>query len=157
MKRKLLTFLLLFGYLIAMADEPQSRLVVWAKDGTKTFFDLAENPKTTFKDNNLIITCESMAISYPLDQVLRYTYELVSTSIESISTEKTVHISQHDDVLTLENLKTGTIVSLYTAEGKLVSAQTTGSNRSVTISLSDHPAGVYIVKANDVTYKMMKR
>lgn len=157
MKRKMLTFLLLLSNLIAMADEPKSRLVVWAKDGTKTYFDLAENPKTTFKDNDLVITCESMTISYPLDQVLRYTYELSTTGIENISQEKTIRIRQHDDALTLENLKPGTVVSLYTVDGKQVSAQTTGSNRLVTISLSGHPAGVYIVKANDVTYKMMKR
>lgn len=157
MKRKVFTVLLLLSSLMAMADEPKSRLVVWAKDGTKTYFDLAENPKTTFNDNDLVITSESMSISYPLDQVLRYTYELSTTGIENISQEKAVRISQHNDALTLENLKPGTTVSLYTVDGKQVSAQATGSNRSVTISLSGRPAGVYIVKANDVTYKMMKR
>ena len=157
MKRKILTVLLLLSWLMAMADEPKSRLVVWAKDGTKTYFDLAENPKTTFKDNDLVITSESMTVNYPLEQVLRYTYELVSTGIESISLEKTVRISQRGDALTLENLKPGTAVSLYTVDGKLVMAHAAGDSRSVTISLSDRPSGVYIVKANDVTCKMLKR
>ena len=157
MKRHLLTGLLLLSSLATMADEPKSRLVVWAKDGTKTYFFLSENPKTTFKGNNLVITSESMSLSYSLDQVLRYTYELVPTGIESISQEKTVRISQRDDALTLENLKPGTTVSLYTVDGKLVMADAAGDSRSVTISLSDRPSGVYIVKANDVTYKMMKR
>ena len=157
MKRKILTVLLLLSWLMAMADEPKSRLVVWAKDGTKTYFDLAENPKTTFKDNDLVITSESMTVNYPLEQVLRYTYELVSTGIESISLEKTVRISQRGDALTLENLKPGTAVSLYTVDGKCVMTHTIGDSRSVTISLSDRPSGVYIVKASNVTYKMLKR
>ena len=157
MKRKIFTVLLLLSSLMAMADEPKSRLVVWAKDGTKTYFDLAENPKTTFNDNDLVITSESMSISYPLDQVLRYTYELSTTGIENISQEKAVRISRRSDALTLENLKPGTTVSLYTVDGKLVMAHAAGNSRSVTISLSDRPSGVYIVKANDVTCKMLKR
>lgn len=157
MKRRLLTMLLLLSSLMATADEPISRLVVWAKNGTKTYFDLAENPKTTFEDNDLVITCESMTISYPLDQVLRYTYESVSADIDNISLKKIVRISQRNDTLIMENLKQGTIVSLHTVDGKLVKAHTTGNSRSVAISLSDCPSGVYIVKANDVTYKMMKR
>ena len=157
MKRKLLTVLLLLSSIMAMADEPKSRLVVWAKDGTKTYFDLAESPKTTFRDNNLVITSESMTISYPLEQVLRYTYDLASTGIEGIGLEKTVLISQRGDALTLENLKPGTAVTLYTVDGKLVMAHAAGESRSVTISLSDRPSGVYIVKASNVTYKMLKR
>lgn len=157
MNRKILTVLLLFSSFLAMADEPKSRLVVWGKDGTKTYFDLVENPKTTFKDNNLVITSETMTISYPIDQVLRYTYELVSTGIENVSPEKAVRISQHNDALTLENLKPGSAVCLYTVDSKLIMAQTIGDSHSVTISLSDRPSGVYIVKVNDVTYKMLKR
>lgn len=156
MKRKLLAVLLLSS-LTTMADEPKSQLVVWAKDGTKTYFDLAENPKTTFKDNDLVITSESMTISYPLDQVLRYTYELLTDGIENISREKTVLISQHGDTLTLENLKPGTTVSLYTVDGRLILTQKADASRSVTISLSSRSEGVYIVKANDLTCKMLKR
>lgn len=157
MKRKILTVLLLLSSLTLLADNPKLRLIVWAKDGTKTYFDLAENPKTTFKDNDLVITCESMTVSYPLEQVIRYTYELVSTGVDNISLEKAVCISQCNDALTLKNLKPGTNVSLYTVDGKLVMAHITGDSRSVTISLSERPKGMYIVKANDVTYKIMKR
>ena len=156
MKRKLLVLLLSTICLVTMADEPKSRLVVWAKDGTRTYFDLTETPKTTFKETELVITSESLTVSYPLDQVLRYTYELASTGIENVINETPVRISQYDDAVYLKNLKAGTVVCLYTADGMLVSTQKADGSNAITISLTNRPAGIYIVKANDVIYKMRK-
>lgn len=133
------------------------RLVVWQKNGEKVYYDLEERPKTTFGEGCIVITTTSMSITYPLEQVLRYTYELQSTGVESTENAKPIRVSQQGNDLVIENLRQGTPVQIFSTDGKLLATQTVADERPLTISLATYPSGVYIVKANDVTYKMMKR
>ena len=71
--RTLLLMLLLIATLSSLADS--QRLVVWQKSGQKVYFDLTEEPETTFEDGNLVIRSSRTTVSYPLTNVLRYTYE----------------------------------------------------------------------------------
>ncbi len=133
------------------------RLIVWHKDGQKTYYDLEEKPKTTFVGTDIVITTSTMTINYPLEQVLRYTYELQPSGIENINMSKPVRVSQRGDNIVFENLKKGTRILLFSTDGKQLASQNADGSKSITISLGNRPAGVYIVKANNITYKMMKR
>lgn len=133
------------------------RLVVWHKDGQKTYYDLAENPKTTFSESDIVITTSSITISYPLDQVLRYTYDLQTSGIENVNLTKPVRVLQNGNEIVFENLKTNANIQVFSTEGKLLATQVADGRRTITVSLASYPAGVYIVKANGATYKMMKR
>lgn len=143
-------------HLISYAQSCQ-HLVVWQKTGEKVYFDLSENPRTTFEGGNLVITTPTLTVNYPVEQVQRYTYEFQQSDIDNINLSKIVRIRHNNDVLYLENLKPDTRIFLYTADGKLLSSQKADSSQTITISLANRPAGVYFVKANDVTYKMLKR
>lgn len=83
MKRTLLIFALIASAALAavartgdvsVSDEPQ-RLVVWLMDRTKVYHDLTDIPQTTFKNGTLFLNIDKVSISYPLEQVMRYTYE----------------------------------------------------------------------------------
>ena len=56
-------------------NSSDQRLVVLKKDGTKVFYDLVEKPKTTFSDGQLVVTTSQATAYYPLDEIVRYTYE----------------------------------------------------------------------------------
>ena len=161
MKQRLLQFLFAMLFIVAggsnASAQAQQRLVVWQKSGEKVYFDLAERPRTTFEGSNLVITTTTLTVSYPLEQVLRYTYELPPSGIENVNLSKPVHISHRDDALYLENLKPGIRIQLFTTDGKLLATEQADGRQTITISLAQCPAGIYIVKANDVTYKMMKQ
>ena len=68
MKTKILFLLLLLFSISAMADEPITQLVIWAKDGSKTVYPLNSNTDLIVKSNGL----ESV---FSLEDTNKFTYE----------------------------------------------------------------------------------
>ena len=135
--------------------EPQ--LKVWKKDKSTMLFALAEKPVTTFSGNKLIIKSSTATVEYPLEEILRNTYEGVETGIETIESENSVVVRQEPDKLQLTNLKSDTEVYLYNASGRLLDILKSNGTDAVTISIASRPQGMYIVKCGNETIKLMKR
>ena len=155
--RTLLLMLLLTATLSSLADS--QRLVVWQKSGQKVYFDLNEEPETTFEDGNLVIRSSRTTVSYPLTNVLRYTYE--GGTITDVGDVKMrpgeVRFLQNAEQMAFDGLQDGTILEVYTLDGvKIKTVKAQGGQRTV-VSLADQAAGTYIVKAGEATYKFMKR
>ena len=155
--RTLLLMLLLIATLSSLADS--QRLVVWQKSGQKVYFDLNEEPETTFEDGNLVIRSSRTTVSYPLTNVLRYTYE--GGTITDVGDVKMrpgeVRFLQNAEQMAFDGLQDGTILEVYTLDGvKIKTVKAQGGQRTV-VSLADQAAGTYIVKAGEATYKFMKR
>ena len=92
--------------MVASAQERTPRLVVWHKNGEKTYFELNEMPETTFEGGLLVIRSSKTTVSYQMENILRYTYEGVSTSITDLQPSERVVIIAKDgttDVRTWEN------------------------------------------------------
>lgn len=75
MKQKLLLVLLSLFCLSAIANNPKKQLVVWAKDGTKVKYDLAEDLKIAFTLTDMVVVNNGVKSSFLLDDMLRFTYE----------------------------------------------------------------------------------
>lgn len=149
--------LLLIATLSSLADS--QRLVVWQKSGQKVYFDLNEEPETTFEDGNLVIRSSRTTVSYPLTNVLRYTYE--GGTITDVGDVKMrpgeVRFLQNAEQMAFDGLQDGTILEVYTLDGvKIKTVKAQGGQRTV-VSLADQAAGTYVVKAGEATYKFMKR
>ena len=154
-KQLLLTFVALM-FMATTLSFAESQLKVWKKDKSTVLFALSEKPVTTFRNNMLVIKTSTATVEYPLADVLRYTYEGVETGIESIESENSVLYKQERDKLSLSNLKKGTVVYLYNANGNLLDIQKSDGN-TITVSIASRPKGVYIVKCANETIKLMKR
>ena len=74
MKRTVLSLMISVFSLTAQADD--SKLLVWQADGKVVTLSLDEEPVTTYSEGNLVITTTSKTITYPLEQVRKYTYFL---------------------------------------------------------------------------------
>ena len=133
------------------------QLVVWMKNGEKVYYNLKEYPKTTFSGSNVVITTNTMEVAYPLEQVLRYTYENLASDIEALLTDKEVYVSREGDVITFQNLHSAQPIQVFSIDGKLLETHSVNDKQSTSLSLNAYPTGVYIVKVNGTTYKMMKR
>ena len=155
--RTLVLMLLLTATLSSWADS--QRLVVWQKSGQKVYFDLNEEPETTFEDGNLVIRSSRTTVSYPLTNVLRYTYE--GGTITDVGDVKMrpgeVRFLQNAEQMAFDGLLEGVTLEVYTLDGvKIKTVKAQGGQRTV-VSLADQAAGTYIVKAGEATYKFMKR
>lgn len=151
-KTTVILLLVMFGINTASSQT----LVIWQKDGSKVYYSLDECPKTTFTAEELVITTNNTTINYPLSKIQRYTYESGSLGINDTKV-KGIAISHHGNQITVTGLLSGKSIYLYSIDGKqLLSKQSDGSNRQ-TLFLSEFPAGVYIIKAETINYKFMKR
>ena len=134
-------------------------LVVLTKNGAKTEFVLSEKPKVLFEGKNLRITSSKADVTYALSDILRFTYENTDpTGINQLAeTEDPTEVSYQDGTLVLSQLKEGAVVGVYSLDGKKVQQLRANHKGTYRLSLSSLPKGVYIVKADTITYKIMKR
>ena len=75
MKSKLLIMLLSLFCLSTKADGAKAHLLIWAKDKSMAVYPLADKPKMTFTETSLVITYKGAETAYPLDDMVRFTYE----------------------------------------------------------------------------------
>lgn len=158
-KRLILILTALLSVLPSMtwAQTVEQQLVVWQKNGDKVCYDLAELPETSFENGLLIITTSKTTEKYQLANILRYTYEGVNTAVDLLPNVRSVSVNKEGDVITFRNLKAGTTVSICAANGTLVEQQTASKGQPLTLSISQRPAGVYLVKAGSQTIKLLKQ
>lgn len=131
-------------------------LRVWQADGKVMNIKLSEEPVTTYADGKLIITTTRTTVTFPLEQVVKYTYSDGTDGISSPAAMSS-EVSADGETITFKGLKPGTAVSLYTVAGQLVSTVTSNGPAKTVVSVSQLPVGVYVVKTNGITYKITKR
>ena len=157
MKSKLLLSLL-FGFSIfAKAENNPTYLVVWAKDGTKVAYALAEKPKVTFTETDLVITAKGVEVNYSLEYMARFTYEANDGStIINLQTDESPFKFTGESLL-FPALKASSTVSVYSLNGALVFKKTIRQNGEYAFPLSNLATGVYMINVNGLTYKIVKR
>ena len=132
-------------------------LVVETKDHVKTTYMLARKPEVTFEGNDLRIVSWDADVTYNLADILRFTYETKSVTGVTELREDPATIGYEDGQLVISGIKAGAPVGIYSLDGKLVKQLTAERSGSFRISLTSLPQGMYIVKADNITYKIMKR
>ena len=139
-------------------DSENPILVVWKADGTKAYYELNDMPETTFENGKLVIRTQSATVEYPMSEVLRYTYDGVDT--RGVSKARGLHgamVKREQNSVTIVNLKEGSQVQLFNTEGALLDTKTSNGEEPVFISVANQPNGVYIVKYESQTLKLIKR
>ena len=139
-------------------DTENPILVVWKADGSKAFYELNDMPETTFEGGKLVIRTQSATVEYPMSEVLRYTYDGVGTN--GVSKARGLHgamVKRELNSVTIVNLKEGSQVQLFNSEGTLLDTKTSNGEEPVVISVASQPDGVYMVKYETQTLKLIKR
>ena len=140
-----------------MLADNLNTLVVKMKNGAETAFFLKDKPNVTFEGTNLKVVSEKTTTTFALADVLRFTYVKRDPSGIDEQIVDPTEISYEDGVLVISQIKAGASVGVYALDGKLVrqlKAQRSGTYR---LSLSELPTGLYLVKADNVTYKITKQ
>ena len=155
---KLFFTLLLLTMTIGAWADTQQRLIVWMKNGQKVYFNLSEEPETTFENGKLAIKTTRTTVYYQLENVLRYTYDGDITDVVGPKLRPNeIRFMQGTDQMAFDGLADGTQLEIYSLDGmKLGTMQAKGGERT-TISFTNRPAGTYIVKVGNASYKFLKR
>lgn len=132
-------------------------LVVETKDHVQTTYMLAEKPQVRFEGTNLRVVSAKADVTYKLLDILRFTYEKRSVTGVNELRDAQAAVDYEDGELIISGIKAGGAVGVYSLDGKLVRQLTARHAGTYRLSLSALPKGVYIVKADNATYKIMKR
>ena len=134
MKQKLL-FLLMFLLTSSMAWAEDGQMTVWLS-GDKTVQVLfSEKPEITYADGNVTLKGTTTELTWPIEDVKRLTFDDNATDIENVAAGGLDILSDRYDA--------------YDLGGKLVKQQVK--------SLSELPAGKYILKNGSVTIKVLRK
>lgn len=131
---------------------------VWMNDGSAISFLLAEKPRITL--NNTFVYCktEEEELTFPLNQVHKYTLEANEYHSTSISNHiKNGSVRYKDNIVFLDGLASTSIIQIYNQNGILVESYRIGKENSSMISLEKYMPGIYIVRINDISYKLIKK
>jgi hypothetical protein len=149
--------LLAFATMAWAQSSSQQRLVVWLKGGDKVYYQIDEVPVTTFQGQQLVIKCNNQAaVYYQRDNVLRYTFEGLVNGIDLLPNEHSVSVNRESDAVTFENLPEGTAVQVYNVGGVLLETLNAVERQPLTVSISQRPRGMYIIKAGSQTIKLSR-
>ena len=90
------------------------QLIVWQTSGAKLCYDLDEQPKTTFDASSLVLSTSKTSLTFPLSDIVKYTYaekgmaELTPTSAQTVPNyQDAVFVYRNDgtfDAFLLENV-----------------------------------------------------
>ena len=157
MKRIILASLFFVFCHEVMADDSKTQLVVWQTDGSCVFYSLDEYPKTTFSNDNLVITTTNISVEYPMAKIARYTYDSSTNGIDKKRIHKGIIVKQTGNELIISNLPKGGKVSVFTVDGKLINSIQSAGQELIQLPLRQLTKGTYIIKTDDITYKILKR
>ena len=136
-------------------------LLVLTKDGAHHKFVLdGSRPQVKFEGSTLKVITSSVAeASFALSDIIRFTYgDHDPSGIYDLTVDKnSTTVDYKDGTLVISHLAEGAKVVIYGIDGKQVKQLTAVYAGTYRLSLSSLPQGVYIVKADKISYKIMKR
>ncbi len=146
-------------FLCALTASAQSaqHLVVWQKNGQKAYFDLSEEPRTTFENGFLVISTSGFRTEYLRTNVLRYTFEGEFPDGIEMPIGNAKGYRQDGDNISIYGMPEGMIVELYNVAGALLDSRRSNGAQAINFSLAGQQPGAYLVKCGEQTLKFMKR
>lgn len=154
--------LTIVGMLVATASHAQSDNGVWRKtiivttlDGATMEYLIDEDTKVRVEKPYFIVETEGVTLSYELEKMgqLRYGRRLITDGFAELSSGQP--FSFDNETIFFSHLPENSQIGVFTTEGKQVISQR--CNNATRISLRALTPGAYIVKANNSSYKIVKR
>ena len=133
----------------------KNTIVVSTIDGTTFEYLIDKDTKVRLDNPNLVIETEGVILSYELANMgqLRYGRRPITNGITDNPAVQP--FSFDNETLYFERLPQGSLIEVFTIDGKLTSSLRCGD--SARFSLSALSSGTYIVKVNESTYKILKK
>lgn len=139
-----------------IAKAEQKMLVITAMDGTMTKYLLEGMPQVRIEKPYLVISSGIASVSMPLENLQHIRYEKATDEATAIGEIKMLDEKNGRERIDFNNLPADAKVSIYTLDGKLLYNLRSSQGRSLSLPLNSLQSGIYLVKVNDVTYKIQK-
>lgn len=152
--KHLISILCILWICITGAMAQATSLNLTLKDGTVHTYLLSNLPVVTMADNQLVITSNDATASYPLYTVKQYTF---GDALAVSTPKEDVKIIRSADELIIRGIKESTSWGVFSMDGKRLSVPCTVENSQMKLTLTSLPAGIYLIKAGEVKFKITKK
>lgn len=152
-----LLLLMLMSFSQAQANDSDVALYIELVDGTTFEYAIGEDPRVTFDESNVLINSILVEFAIPKDLVQRfYFWNTGGTNTSITETPKSIDASFSFDGYTVGVTGAGKDVQVYDLSGHMLCNVAT-SQGSASIDISMFNAGIYIVRTNNQTIKILKK
>lgn len=136
-------------------------LTIWFANSQTTDIKLDENIKVTVEKDKFIVKSKTVDIEYNAIDVTKFTLESDGsdpTAIQGIPSSKTEGTISYDgNVILLSGFSHGSAVQIFNIGGQVKGSHHIGQDGHLAISLDGLSRGIYIVKTESITYKIIKK
>ena len=145
--------------------EPIYYFVTWLNDGSRYAYALDEHPVVTYSNGDLLIETNAQQVSYSAEKVRKFTFSLSDISCEGelppaivvlpLVQQPQYNMQQGD--VHFSGCRAGSSICIYTLDGKLLQTVIADANGNARLVTATYPGGVYIIKTETITHKIIKR
>lgn len=152
--RTFILILSMVSFLSMNAIERSTHIVFWDTEGSKVSYALSDEPRITFDSTDLTIEVERGTINYPLANLQQITYENQSSGI-STPIDDGIDFKSSDNSIIFSNLRSGNCIGMYSANGTIIFSRVVENESEYRTDISDLVPGVYFIKVNSTTHKIL--
>jgi len=129
-------------------------ILVTMVDGTTATINFDENPIIKLKPEKLVVQTDIATTEFDRSKVARFNYVGdVTTRVDAV-VKNDVKVFNKGGVLLFANLPVNSEIRLFSADGKLLKRDISTDN--YVLNITDFSSGIYIVKVNGVSTKIVK-
>ena len=151
--------LLILAVIFSLPTFADHHLVIEMNDTKKHSYSLEDNPVISFENDILIIKTDKIELSYPISDIVKYYFiKEDDTAISSVNGDvNNIHFNYtNPDFLLIEGITSEDNVNVYEINGRTCHVDIIRNNNSITVELKPLPQGVYLVKVNNHSFKLIR-
>ena len=143
--------LLILSVVGCLTASAQNALVLETNDGKTYSYVLAEKPRLTFNETEMLIASADASASFTRTDIKNFRFEEVEVdAIRDVKTDGQ-RMSYLHGVVTVDGTDK---VILYDISGRQILSKRAADGESVTIDLNNQPSGTYIVRSGKQSLKV---
>ena len=140
---------------------PTFYLVVWLKEGGYVAYPFDENPIVSCNEEILYVTTDTKEVSFEPQKVAKVTIDdtmsgKVPIAVDDIEMSR-ASVLKGIDYVSFVGCRAYMDVSVYAVNGMLVKTDRADADGNLYLSLQELEKGVYIIKSEETTCKILKR
>lgn len=132
-------------------------LVIEGKDGMKSVYNLGDNPILTYEGSQMKVKASNAEAQFELMEIERCYFSAEATGTDALQDLSNMTVLASESGLQIKNSQPGSVVNVYTANGKQLATHRTDQAGNLTLDLSKAPSGVLLVKIETTTIKLIKK
>lgn len=153
--KKILLICLLICFSKVSAENINA-LVLHMVSGKQVAYMFDELPIVSFKGEELVVTTSKNVVSYQVDDVVKFTYSDINSSIVDETKKANIIFKFEGDILRVYNLEPLSTVSIYSLDGSLVVSADVGITGEIILSYPQSVGNVFIVKTSVANFKLIR-